>query len=675
MSLDIFDQLKIVRKAKLARKSWFERTRTLLKKYVESHPLQTQPGARLIRQRTAGVSIVSSFRPFLRSLPAVLTIIVIIMGTVSAAANSSIPGDFLYDWKLKVNEPIKLTLAFNDQARAQYSVDLVNERLNEITNLSVSPAIPLNLSDLARRQLEVQVKKAEDVINVLGDKDSQAAFDTTVRLHAVLAANQKVLTHLESSASNETKDQIRQTVNTVAMAQINAEDKTTQLSTKTAQEAPRNELKTQTDKALNNAVKAVSLATKATNSATITDNLAQQAKSKLSTAQNRLAAARKLYAVGKYSEAYVESRNALQFATDAKAIIDIAQNASPEVKQKIAESDKQPPAITSIAPQTAVVNYEITINGSGFAATGNIVKIGLGYVLNVASPDNSTLTFALPKELPLCPTAIDKCPLDVANLRVVLLPGKYEVSVTNDKGTSQTQSLIIGTTQAAVPKITNIAPSSLSIGTEVTITGSNFAATGNTVIFGNGYIDNLPAKDFTTITFSVPSSISVDCGSDPSCNKKMSLVAGSYALSVSNKYGTSTASSVIIVPVKISPEAKPSDNEEGASLTEPSATLTPNASPATSKLALAPHILKIDKIKAGVGDNITLSGSGYALTDNKIRFGDIVISDVASPDQKTITFSVPQFSGNNQNTAPGTYKITIDNGFSLSNAVDLEIVN
>lgn len=79
------------------------------------------------------------------------------------------------------------------------------------------------------------------------------------------------------------------------------------------------------------------------------------------------------------------------------------------------------------------------------------------------------------------------------------------------------------------PSITYLSPNSGAIGASVTVYGSGFSATGNTVRFGNGIITSLMSQDGHAISFTVPSQL-VGYGSQ-------TVGLGSYNISVSNSQG------------------------------------------------------------------------------------------------------------------------------------------
>ena len=94
------------------------------------------------------------------------------------------------------------------------------------------------------------------------------------------------------------------------------------------------------------------------------------------------------------------------------------------------------PTITSLQPSSGGVGASVTIVGDGFTATGNKIKFGsLGvennpkYILN--SSDGKKITFTVPlSNFLACWASGCEAPA------LLTQPGKYEVSVINDNGTS-----------------------------------------------------------------------------------------------------------------------------------------------------------------------------------------------------------------------------------------------
>ena len=86
--------------------------------------------------------------------------------------------------------------------------------------------------------------------------------------------------------------------------------------------------------------------------------------------------------------------------------------------------------VTAIIPSAGPVGTTVTIEGSGFSPTGNIVKFGAGYLSDLRSSDGRRLLFAVPEGLDICPPSElgynEPCP-GGAYPRVQ--PGNHAVSV------------------------------------------------------------------------------------------------------------------------------------------------------------------------------------------------------------------------------------------------------
>jgi hypothetical protein len=97
------------------------------------------------------------------------------------------------------------------------------------------------------------------------------------------------------------------------------------------------------------------------------------------------------------------------------------------------------PVLSSASPAAAAVGDGVTLTGENFAATANHLKIGVGYLHNLASPDGKTIPFTVPSALDVCAPGQQVCPA----LAVVLSPGVYQLSVIDDRGTSNEISFTV----------------------------------------------------------------------------------------------------------------------------------------------------------------------------------------------------------------------------------------
>jgi hypothetical protein len=99
------------------------------------------------------------------------------------------------------------------------------------------------------------------------------------------------------------------------------------------------------------------------------------------------------------------------------------------------------PTLTSLTPAVGPVGTQVTVTGSGFTSTNNIVNFGNGIASSVSSPDGTSLSFTVPTYwLPACTLSIPACPF----AQVLIVPSPYDVSVTNANGMSNSMVFIVG---------------------------------------------------------------------------------------------------------------------------------------------------------------------------------------------------------------------------------------
>ena len=186
------------------------------------------------------------------------------------------------------------------------------------------------------------------------------------------------------------------------------------------------------------------------------------------------------------------------------------------------------PTLSSLSVSSAAVGAAVTVYGTGFDPNTNSVYVGGTTLSNVVSSNGTSLTFTVPQNA----------------------SGLVSVSVGNSRGTSNSLTLSVlggGTypypctqytygynnncvpSNSTTPVISYLSPTSGAVGANVTVYGSGFSTTGNTVHFGNGIFGNLSSYDGRSVSFAVPSSLS-GYGYQP-------IGLGTYNVSVTNSFG------------------------------------------------------------------------------------------------------------------------------------------
>jgi hypothetical protein len=82
----------------------------------------------------------------------------------------------------------------------------------------------------------------------------------------------------------------------------------------------------------------------------------------------------------------------------------------------------------------------------------------------------------------------------------------------------------------------------------------------------------------------------------------------------------------------------------------------------------APVISTSTPYNAPVGTSVLLEGQNFTTTNNALHFGSITLTNVGSPDNKTISFYVPGID-------VGVYKVSVSNSNGTSNEIDFRIIS
>ncbi|OGF69956.1 hypothetical protein A3C75_01275 [Candidatus Giovannonibacteria bacterium RIFCSPHIGHO2_02_FULL_44_31] len=97
------------------------------------------------------------------------------------------------------------------------------------------------------------------------------------------------------------------------------------------------------------------------------------------------------------------------------------------------KKNKVSPQIYNLSPSSSTIGTSVTIKGSGFTATQNVVRFGTDYSGYLNSADGVTLSFAVPAEQDECHPGGSPC-YEIRNIPVTA--GRYEVYVMNTNGES-----------------------------------------------------------------------------------------------------------------------------------------------------------------------------------------------------------------------------------------------
>jgi hypothetical protein len=107
------------------------RIRSDLEMFIDERAVRVEPDSRHIFQKPLIMLRRFKFMPYI----ATIMLVALFGGGTSVAAQSSLPGDFLYPVKIQINEEVRSFLAFSPESKVRVEIDRVQARLEEAETL------------------------------------------------------------------------------------------------------------------------------------------------------------------------------------------------------------------------------------------------------------------------------------------------------------------------------------------------------------------------------------------------------------------------------------------------------------------------------------------------------------------------------------------------------------
>jgi hypothetical protein len=206
----------------------------------------------------------------------------------------------------------------------------------------------------------------------------------------------------------------------------------------------------------------------------------------------------------------------------------------------------------------------------------------------------------------------------------------------------------------------NVALTSMSLntgtpGTSVTLYGTGFDPSNNSVYFGNQALPGIPSQNGTALTFSVPNYY----GYSNAYNQNVQIY-------VTNSHGTSNS---LAFTLSAYPYYGYNNYCNGAQYGY-SYGYTGNCYQyqTPSQNLLSPSLIYLNPTSGKVGDSVTVFGNGFTTTGNTVHFGTGVITNLNSPDNQSVSFQVPaNLTGfGSQLTTLSTYQVSVTNNLGYT---------
>lgn len=184
---------KIKKVAKHTRLSVAEKAemRSVLVRHAKTHPVSNE--VLVARGLPSTFFNINNFRN--KKGISILVIGGLLMsGSVSLAAENTVPGDVLFPVKVRVNENVRGAVAITSKAKAEWEVRLVERRLEEVEKLAMTPGVLPEAQQVAEKNLERYSERVKNRISKFEeDEDEEDAIETALSLSDVYSIHEQVL--------------------------------------------------------------------------------------------------------------------------------------------------------------------------------------------------------------------------------------------------------------------------------------------------------------------------------------------------------------------------------------------------------------------------------------------------------------------------------------------------
>ncbi len=123
---------------------------------------------------------------------------------VTFASQASVPGDFLYSFKVNVYEPMVSKLATSDTSQAAWEARRAQNRLKEATKLAAESKLTEEAAARLRISFEKHLEKTQENINILAaNGDEEVATSIQTNLEKYLESNSSIVRQIASGGDED----------------------------------------------------------------------------------------------------------------------------------------------------------------------------------------------------------------------------------------------------------------------------------------------------------------------------------------------------------------------------------------------------------------------------------------------------------------------------------------
>lgn len=309
--------------------------------HIQQYPIVRTTAPERLRQQPHGGRryLFVTSKPMFIGL--IIALVIAASGGTSLAAESALPGDFLYPVKVSINESVRSVVAMSPAAKAEWSVEQTNRRLGEAEQLAVKNRLNDETRTKLQQALERHIERTTAIAQRFSDQgDSEQAAAIQALLEASLRGHAIVLLGLATSTPSTTDDQVAQLVITVTSKTQAVDDQRFEAEATVTNQA-RATVQTAAEGAMTAALNKIDEVRRylENRQARLSGTVMVQANTTLAVAENRVVEGQTRLDAGSYNEAFVLFQAAQRAAQEAKIIISGSLNVDRSVEFKFNHDD------------------------------------------------------------------------------------------------------------------------------------------------------------------------------------------------------------------------------------------------------------------------------------------------------------------------------------------------
>lgn len=159
--------------------------------FIKQHPAQAPRPAVFT---WLGLIQAINARPALRYVSLVAMVVLVGGGSVAFAAQNAQPGEFLYSVKTGVSEKVLALTLFSDQAKAEYTINLAQLRLQETETAAAQDKLNDQTTAEVRLLFNDHVTDIQNkIVKINAKEDARVSLRLNSQLEALLKAHAKII--------------------------------------------------------------------------------------------------------------------------------------------------------------------------------------------------------------------------------------------------------------------------------------------------------------------------------------------------------------------------------------------------------------------------------------------------------------------------------------------------